>query len=226
MQDQDFYRRAGQAAPGMFDFGVGLYGSNAGRNEAKERINASGMAEFDAASRSALAQAGSMDPRAAAAERFGAAQGLLAPKDATDMQALQRMLHAQGQGGAATYGGVEPGGAPINPQMAAYLAEKNKRDALLAYHSLEQGENQTDRMLQRAGMLQGQANARQNTAQGNKVPSRSTANFNLLRAGGDLFKDLGGLNGIGGLFQSGGNWLSGLGQPKWFDSMDSGSIDW
>jgi hypothetical protein len=214
MADQDFWKRTETAAPGMLQLGAGLWGTNAARREGKDNLAAAQGPEYAAAmgaSQGALAQAGSMDPKAAAQERFNAAQGMLASKDATDMQSFQRMLQKQGQGGMATYGGVEPGGAPINPQMAAYFAEKNKRDAALAYHSLREGEDQTDRMLNRSSALQNQANQQRASTLGARkaVPSKAAGTANFLKSGIGLAKDTGLLSGLPGMLKGGFDWLGG-----------------
>lgn len=237
MLDQDFWRRAENAAPGLFDFGTGVYGMRAGRKEAEQRLAASRDPYYQqatGAASGALTRAGSMDPRAAAQERFNAAQGMLAPKDAADMEALQRMLQLRGQGGAATYSGVAPGGAPINPQMAAYLAEKNRRDERLAFDALNEGENQTDRMLQRAGMLNQQAVARQNAnlAASRVVPSRSAANMNVLKGAASILKDTGLMKNAMGLFGKGFDWLGdktglwGGFDPSMADEWGGDLYDW
>ena len=240
MQDQDFWRRMGKAAPGLFDLGVGLYGMSAGNKEAKQRLaTAQGPLYQQAmgASGQALTAAGSMDPKAAAAERYNAAQGLLAGQDAASEQQMMRMLQAKGMLGAANYNpgveGIAPSNVAMNPQMAAFYAARNARNGRMAYDALNEGESQTDRMLARSGALQRQAAGTQEAGlrgQGT-IPSRSKQTVELLKgAGGLLMKNPDVLKDIGGMLGRGFDWLgntTGLwGQPQWFTSMSSDSIDW
>jgi hypothetical protein len=242
MQDTDFWRRASNAAPGLFDFGAGVYGMQAGRKEAAKNLQDARGPQYDALmsqSGQVLSQAGGMDPRAAAAERFNAQSGLLAGKDVADEAALMRMLHAKGMLGAANFNpgvpGVTPNGTAMNPHMAAYYAARGGRDAKMAADSLDAGEAQLDRTIKRSGMLQDQAAAQQRSGlEGVRTqPSRTAANLNLLKGASGLVKDLGGLQGIrsmigsgAGLLGSGMDWLRGPGAAayggggdfEWFDA--------
>jgi hypothetical protein len=237
MQDSDFWRRMGNAAPGLFDVGAGVYGMQGAQKEARQKIEGARGPLYDQAltgAGEALTRAGSMDPKAAAAERFAANQGLLAGKDAADETALMRALHAKGMLGAGVYNpgveGITPGSAPMQPQLAAFYAARGGRDAKMAADSLDQGEAQIDRMLKRSGMLQDQAAAKQRSGlEAAKLqPSRTAANLNLLKGLGGLFKDVGGVKGVTGLFSGGMDWLNNLNRPtaayggggdfEWFDA--------
>jgi hypothetical protein len=238
-----FWNKAG---PGLFDFGIGMYGRGAGQKEAAANLNAARGPLYDqamAASGQALSAAGSMDPNVAAAEHLRKQQGLLAGKDLADEDQVMRMLHARGMLGAATYNpgveGVTPNGMPMNPQLAAFYAGRGARDARMAADSMDRGEAQIDRMVNRSGMLQRQATDRQTSGleAARSQPSRSAANMNLLKGASSILKDTGILKGdtsilkdIGGMFSSGANWLgnsTGLwGQPQWFTSGSADSIDW
>jgi hypothetical protein len=211
--DADFWRGIGRSAtPGLFDMGVQALGARGGMNEAKGRLGASGMNEANAASMQALAQAGNMDPRAAAAERFQAQQGLLAGKDAKDEEGLIRMLRAKGMLGAASYNpgvkGITPDGTKMNPQMAAFYAARGGRDATMAAESLDAGNKDINMMLERSGMLQRQAASRQQTAQANRTPAKSGMNANLMKGGLDILKNT-------GLLKGGADWLFGAGKDVW-----------
>jgi hypothetical protein len=225
----DFWGRIGKAAPGMFDLGAGVYGATAGRKEAADRLRAAQGPNYDQQMQMAggmLSRASSFDPVAAGTERFNQAQRLLAPKDATDMASLQRLLQLRGQGGAASYTGVDAGGAPVNPQIAAYLQEKNRRDAQMVYDSLNQGDKMLDSQINRAGTLQRQAAGVQDA--GMKVqasqPSRTLSNMNILKGISGIAKDT-------GLFSSGIDWLRNFNTPALWGAgsaprFDFGGYDW
>lgn len=232
MQDQDFWRRAGEATPGMLNLGVGLWGNRAARKEGEAELAKAQGPEYQRAmqaSQGALASAGSMDPKAAAAERFGAAQGLLKGKDAADEAALMRMLQSKGLLGLSSFDpgqagafGVTTAGGPINPIAAAHFAARNARNADMAYKSLNEGEAQIGRMLDRSGALQTQANnQRANTlnARGT-IPSKAAGTSELLKGALGIAKETGILKNLPGMIR--GLW----GTNKWFTSMDPDSIDW
>ena len=215
-QFDNFWSKAG---PGLFDLGTGVYGMRAGQREAQQRLNqAQGPAyqtQMDAAQQ-VLGAAGNFDPRAAGAERLKQQQGLLAGTDAKSEADLMRMLHSKGMLGSATYNpgveGITPNGTAMNPLMASYYAARNARDAKMAAGALDAGEAQLDRQLNRAGMLQKNAQtARTAELDAQKtIPSRSTANVNLLKGASGIFKDLGGVSGIGGMIGGGMDWLKKL----------------
>lgn len=230
MQDSDFWRRMGQAAPGLFDLGVGLYGRNAAEKEAAGRLGKAQGPLYGQAMNLAsgqLAAGGNFDPRAAAAERFNAQRGLLAGPDAKAEADMMRMLHSKGMLGSANYNpgveGIAPG-TLMNPHMAAFYAGRGARDARMAADSLDGGEAQLDRYLNRAGMLQRTASGTQSTgleAQRTQ-PSRSASNMNLLKSAGGILKDTGMLKGIGDWFTNGG--FSGQGLPFAPQEFDFGGL--
>lgn len=230
MQDTDFWRRAGKAAPGLFDLGVGVYGMSAAEDEAEQRLKAAQGPQYDAAlaaSSTALKRAGSLDPQKAAQQRFKAQSGLLAGKDAADEAALLRMLHHQGMLDVANFNpgvkGITPSGVAMNPHLAAFYAGRGARDATMAADSLDYGDRTLDNMLKRSGMLQDQAAARQRMGleASRTQPSRAASRMNLLKGGAGILRDTGLLNdlwkGAQGLFGDDGDW---------FTSMDELSIDW
>ena len=237
-QDQDFWRRMGNAAPGLFDIGTGIYGMNAGQKEAQQRLAAAQGPLYQQAmraSQTALNRAGSMDPRAAGAEWLQGQQGLLAGKDAADEDALFRRLYNTGMLGAASYNpgveGIKPGGVAMNPQMAAFYAARNARDAKLSTEAMDRGEGQIDRMLDRSGRLQTQAANTQNAGMNAQraLPSRAAATTQLLKGVGGLLKNKDVLKDIGGMLGTGYDWLgkqTGLWGNKWFTSDSPDSIDW
>lgn len=231
MQDQDFWRRAEAAAPGMLELGVGLWGNRAGRKAAQGDLNAAQGPEYQAAmgaSQEALRRAGSMDPKAAAAERYGAAQGLLKGGDAASEDQLMRMLHSRGLLGVsnfnpnqksdlvpgfdpATMGGMPTGGVAVNPHVAAFHAARNARDGRMAFESLREGEDQVGRMLDRSGRLQTQANnQRASTLDARAtVPSKSVGTAQLLKGGVNLARETGLLKALPGMLGKGYDWLGG-----------------
>lgn len=222
------------AVPGLVDLGVGLYGMTAGRREAADRLREAQGPLYDEAmmaSRGALSRAGSMDPKAAAAERFNAAQGLLSGKDAAGDAALWRELQAKGMLGLSSYdpgaSGVSTANGPVNPIAAAHYAARNQRDAEMAYNALNEGEGQIDRMLGRSGRLQTQAGQRQQTGleAARTQPSRSAANMNLLKGAAGILKETGMLPGM---VSTGKNWLSGLfGNSLDLSNLSGGfDLDW
>lgn len=222
------------SAGGMFDVGAGLYGRNAGANEAAQRLRtAQGplYAQQQAGATQALTQAGNMDPAALGQQRFNTEQSLLAGKDASSEADLMRRLQAQGMLGAATYNpgveGITPNGTAMNPQMAAYYAARNARDATMASGALDKGNAQLDMQIKRGGMLSDQAAATQRAgmaAQGSQ-PSRTGANMNILKGFSDIGKS-------SGLFGMGADWLrktfpmNGGAPAAAFSSNSDDSIDW
>ena len=235
MQDQDFWRRATKAAPGLFDLGVGMYGAQAGQKEADQRIAGARGPQYDAlmkASTGALASAGNMDPKAAAAERFNAQRGLLAGADAADEASLLRMLHSKGMLDVANFNpgvaGIAPSGTAMNPHMAAFYAARGGRDAKMAADSLDAGDAQLDNMLKRSGMLQTQAgNLQARNLEADKLrPSRSAATMNLLKGAGSIFRDMGGIKGASGMIGGGWDWLKNLGGGGAYSSQGTDFGDW
>lgn len=236
---QDFWadpRNRNETYGGMFDLGVGLYGMRQSRREAEDKLRrAQGPLynEFMQGAGTALGRAGSMDPKAAAAERFAAQRGLLSGVDAKSEADLMQMLAGKGLLGLSTYNpgveGIAPSGTAMNPQMAAFYAARNARDARMSADALDAGEGQIDRMLNRAGLLQRGATGLQESglrAQDTQ-PSRTLQNLALLKGTSGLLKDT-------GLFGTGVDWLKGTGSsifkniwnspvasgPNWGDTME------
>jgi hypothetical protein len=212
----EFWNRMERAAPGLLDAGLGVYTRNRANAEAQSRLRAAQGPLYDAnmaGAQTALARAGSMDPRAAAQERLDAQRGLLSGADAKSEADLMRMLHSKGMLGVANYNpgveGITPSGVAMNPHVAAFHAARNARDAKMAAGSMDAGEAQLDRMLDRSGMLQRNAAAQQQTGlQAQRTqPSRAASNAELLKGIGGVLtnKDIWGRSG--GLFGIGVDWL-------------------
>ena len=231
--DSDFWRRMG---PGLFDLGTGIYSRNQASREADSRLRDARGPLYDAntaGAQRALAQADSMDPKAAAAERFNAQQGLLAGPDAASEDQLMRMLYSRGLLGVSNYNpgveGIAPGGPAMNPHVAAFYAARNARNSKMAADSLDAGEAQLDRQINRAGMLQGNAaRAQQTGIQANGMrPSRAAGNAEMLRGIGGILKDTDLLRRLPGMIGSGVDWLRNLGgggiEQGFFTDMD---LDW
>jgi hypothetical protein len=220
-----------QAIGGMLDLGVGMYGMNAGRKEADQRLREAQGPLYDqamTASAGALGQAGSMDPQAFAKQRFDAQRGLLSGVDAKSEADLMRQLHAKGLLGVANYNpgveGIAPGTTAMNPHMAAFYAARNARDAKMSADSLDAGQAQIDRYLKRSGMLQDQAGRRQDVglqAQ-SKRSSPAAANMNLLRGAAGILKDSGLMPGM---ISTGKDWLGDLFNGNSFRVEDFGDLD-
>jgi hypothetical protein len=185
-----------------------------------------------------LALASGMDPRAAAAERFEAQQALQAPGNAAAEQALMRQLHKQGLLGVSSFqpvpGTVQTPGVGMNPHLAALYAAQQGARSQSAYDALREGEGQIDRMVGRAGMLQGQAQGAQQSgiAAQRMLPPKPSVGEKLLSGGLNLLKDPKAIKTIGGLLGSAGSWLRDLNfsnpfsTSMWGSSYDSGSGLW
>jgi hypothetical protein len=199
--DTDFWNRLDKAAPGLLNTGANILGANAARRE-----NAGMIADAQGPLyRQAMRQAG-----AALADNGSEwlrnQRSLLAGPDAADEDALFRRLQATGMLGAASYNpgveGVTPNGTAMNPQMAAFYAARNARNAKMASDAQDQGIN-------RAAKLHGIAAGAQNTGMGAMNPATKTnARMNLLKGGASIAKDLGyGVKDVAGLFKGGADWL-------------------
>jgi len=231
----EFWNRGTKAAPGLFDTGLGLYGDAAGRRAAAARLKAAQGPVYDASmqgAQTALGQAGNMDPNAFAQQRYNAQQGLLAGGDAKSEDDLRRSLLSRGMLGAANYNpgveGITPNGTPMSPELAAFYAAKNARNARMSADSLDAGQKQIDTYVNRAGTLQRAAGGAQGTgiAAQDTQPSRAAASMRLLKGLSGVAKDTG-LFGVAGdwLKRQAGGWFG----PKIetpFSSMSSDSIDW
>ena len=168
----------------------------------------------------ALTQAGNLDPRAMAAERFAAQQQLMAPGEEAQRQDLMRQLQRQGLLGlsshAAVPGVVTTPGQPVNPYVASLLAAQQTQRARSAFDSLREGEQQVNQLINRSGALQGQAlgtrAAGQTALQQAQISGRKPNITDTLLRGGlnilktpqaqksifDLLKGVPGMLGLGG----------------------------
>jgi hypothetical protein len=119
----------------------------------------------------------------------------------------------------------------MNPQMAAFYAARNARDGRMAYDSLNEGEAQIDRQVNRSNSLARQANYGRDAALRARasVPSKAAGTAELLKGGLGLAKETGLLKALPGLFKDGYDWLggqTGLWGNNWFTSDSADSIDW
>jgi hypothetical protein len=191
---------------GLLQTGVGVLAGKESEKAMLERLKAARGPLYDQeiglASKS-LALAGGMDPKAAAAERFAAQQGLVAPSNEADEQALMRKLQAKGMLGVASHGAV-PGtaqtpGVAMNPHMAALFAAQAGAKNKAAYDSLNQGEAYLDNLLKRSNTLQSGANQR--AAQVYQMtPAKQSTSSRLLQGAGSLLGNADISKAIGGLF--------------------------
>jgi hypothetical protein len=233
MDDGQFWKRMDAGMPGMIGAGLGIWSGNQlakGNAELLNRAQSPLYKQSMAASGQALANAGNMDPKAAAQERFNAQQQLLAGQDTADENALFRRLNAMGMLGAASHesASLNPaaGGGPINPQMAAFYAARNQRNAQSAYDSLREGEGMIDNQLRRSGMLASQAGGLQNSglaAQRTQV-NPGAKNASLAKAGYNMLKDTGLLKDAGGMLRSGASWLGDLFNSGSSNAFDMGAL--
>jgi len=185
----------------------------------------------------ALTAAGNLDPNAMAAQRFKQQQELVAPGNEAEKLALFRQLQAKGMLDSASFapvaGTASTPGVAMNPQMAALFAAQAGAKNQAAYQSMGEGQQYLNDTLQRAGMLQNQANS--NRASG--INAMTAAQINkptlteqLLKGGMNILKDprardtlmssiknipdllKGGASAVSGMFGSGGTgWLGGGG---------------
>lgn len=220
--DQDFWGALKQGAPGLLNAGLNYVGNRMAGSDAANRLNTAQGPDYQAAmagSRTALANAGSLDPNAAGSQWLANQRGLLAPGDSADEAALLRQLNATGMLGAASYGVQGPGaasGVAQNPLAAAYYAQRAKRDATMAANAQQYGQGMIDTQLQRSRALQDQANAGRSSTlnAGKTVPSAGAANALLL-------KGLGGVISNTGLLGKGVDWLKNI-----FGGGNDYNADW
>jgi hypothetical protein len=261
MQDSQFWRQPqggfaqgqnladnGGAAGGMFDTVLGLYGARQGAKGNEEMLRRAQGPLYQqsmGAAGQALTNAGNMDPKAAAQERFNAQQALLKGSDQASENELFRRLHSMGMLGASTFegAGTDPvsgtrqswgaDAGAVNPQMAAFYAARNARNSRAAYDSLNEGEQQIDRQLGRSSRLASQANSLQNqglTAQRTQV-NPGAKKFNVASGAAKIAKDLGITGSIGGMLSGGIDWLGdatglwGGGSTGSYDSYGTGDFD-
>lgn len=220
----DFWSKAG---PGLLDLGVGMYSRNAAMREAEERLKRSRGPLYDAnmgAAQGMLAQAGTFDPQAHAAERFAAQQALIKPVQDKAHTDLLRTLRAKGMLGAATHnpgleGGTTDAGVAVNPHVAAFYAAQNAQRSKDAYSALDSGQAYLDKILNRSGMLQRSAGdaQRMGLEAMRTQPSRATATHQLLKGGLGVLKDSGVLKDVfkpGGMLGGAMDWLKGILNPQ------------
>ena len=225
--DQDFWGALKAAAPGMLSAGMNWYANRGLRQEGQNELNTAQGPDYQApmaASRTALANAGSLDPKAAGADWLGQQRQLLAPGDSADEAGLMRMLNASGMLGAASYGVQGPGAAPNvaqNPLAATYYAQRNNRDARMAAEATDRGQGMIDTQLKRSAELQNQAQQNRsstvNTRAGT-VGSPATNTAQLMKGLGDIFKNTGmldqGVDWMKRIFGGGGGMDFGTGMTN------------
>ena len=90
----------------------------------------------------AFGLAGDFDPKAHAAERYAAAQGLLAEGDAQAQSGLMMDLYNKGGFGLRT-------NQKGNPYVADFQDSVNDRNAKMSYNSLREGESYLDNLINR-----------------------------------------------------------------------------
>ena len=215
--------------PGLVNTGLGVLRKRYDKKDQDERQRRAQGPLYDqqiGLAGTALNRAASLDPQAVAQERFNAQQALLAEGDRGAEEALMRRLVAQGQSGIASYGGQagaqQTPGQPINPQLAALYAAREARNAQSAFDSLNEGEAQIDRQVQRANTLSGQAENTRATRLPT-TPSRPSTTSQILSGAAKLLQQP---NAIPGLFSAvgdiwgslkgafgGNNWLN---DDQWF----------
>lgn len=196
----------GSVGPGLLSAGIGVLSGKESDQEKQRRLQQAQGPLYDQeiglASKS-LALAGGMDPKAMAADRFAAQQGLVAPSNEADEQALMRKLQAKGMLGVASHQAV-PGTAPqpgvaMNPYMAALYAAQAGAKNKAAYDSLGEGERYLDSLLNRSTKLQAGA-ADRTRAMYNIMPTERSTSSRLLEGAGALLKNPEIMKGVGGLF--------------------------
>ena len=213
-----FGEYANKFGPGLLGVGANIFGDRyAGRQQQQLLRDLRGpqYGTEQALAAQSLARAGSMDPRAAAAEHFTAQQELLAPGEEQQRQELMRMLQAKGLLGLSSYGAV-PGvistpGQPMNPYMASLLAAQQTQRAKSAYESLTEGEQQLDRLINRSNTLQSGGRAATNAALQAKLlaPKPSIAST-LLKGASGLLQNPKVQQGVWDLLKKGAGMFTGL----------------
>jgi hypothetical protein len=161
-----------QVGPGLIGTGFNIYKGRQEEKEAEERLRRSQGPLYDqlqSMAGTSLNLAGGMNPQALATDRFGAQQALLEPGREAQRQQLMRQLAAKGMLGVASHspvaGTTATPGVAMNPHMAALLAAQEGAKSQAAYQSLGEGEQYLDRLLNRGGMLQRQAQGARATGQ-------------------------------------------------------------
>lgn len=196
MATQDFW---GNIGSGLLGTGAGYMTTKAGEKDDERRKAASQdplFMQMQNAAGQSMSLAGNTDPKAHAAERFGAQQALVEPGNKAKELEVLRRLHASGTSGlgsnAPVAGTVSTPGQPVNPQLAALYAAQQGAKETASYNSLREGEGYLNNMLSRAGMLSNAGNNRrtQNLA---ATPSKSPGMGTQLLSGlaGSLMKNPG-----------------------------------
>ena len=186
--------------PGLLETGVGLFGERRKAQQQQKLLEQARGPLYDtqqALAGRSLALARSTDPKAVAAERFGAQQSLVAPSNEAAMNNLMQMLQSRGLLGLSSYSAV-PGtaqtpGVPVNPYVASLLAAQEGAKSKSAYQSLAEGEEQLDRLIERGGALQRGAQSAQQSGIGavsaKLLTPKPRISDALLRGGMSILKD-------------------------------------
>lgn len=225
----DFFDSVGKWGPGLLQGGIGLFNQSNANKEAENRLKQAQGPLYNqtmGAAGNSLNLATSMDPKAMAADRFSAQQGLVQQSNEADIQKLQRELVAKGQSGIASHGavaGTDPSatGQPMNPQLAALYAAQAGAKNKAAYNSLNEGEQYLNNLVNRSGMLQNQAAAQYNNGarQVATLPSKSSQTSSMLNTGLGFLKDSGLLSSaFSGLGSGLSSLFSGSDWSRMFDS--------
>ena len=218
-QHTSWWQQFGQDyGPGLLNFGTQYLGERQAGREQRGMLRDVRGPLYDQQTdlaRQALTQAGSMDPRAMAAERFAAQQQLLAPGEEAQRQALMRQLQSQGLLGlsshAAVPGVVTTPGQAVNPYLASLLAAQQTQRARSAFESLGEGEQQINRLIDRSSRLQAPgAQATQAALQAKLIAPKPSLTSLLLKTGSGILQDKQTQRGIWDLLKKGGGMLSGL----------------
>jgi len=218
--------------PGLLETGLNVYGEQRKGRQQQQLLRQARGPLYDqqqALAGKSLALAGSMDPKAAAAERFAAQQSLVASSNEAEMNNLMQMLQSKGLLGLSSYSAV-PGtaqtpGVPVNPYVASLLAAQAGAKSKSAYQSLTEGEEQLNNLINRGGALQRGAYAGQasgvNAAQARLLAPKPSIGDTLLKGGVNILKDPRARAGIWDLVKK---------VPGLFSSWQPGSsysdVDW
>jgi len=212
--------------PGLLQTGMGVYSGKQADKAAADKLRRAQGPLYDqmlGQAGKSLAMAGSMDPKAMAAERFGAQQALLEPGNEAARQKLMRELYSKGMLGAASYtpvpGTVATPGQPMNPQMAALLAAQEGAKSKAAYESLGEGEQYLNNLLGRSTGLQSSATAAR-AAGLQATPYKKTTGGMIASGLTGLLKDPGarsavweGAKKLPGMISGAADWLGSFNAP-------------
>ena len=186
--------------PGLLGVGADIYGEQSKARANKKLLQQARGPLYEQQQRLAgqsLSRAEGMDPKAMAAERFAAQQALVEPSNEAERQKLMRALQSQGLLGLASHGAV-PGvtttsGQAVNPYMASLLAAQATAKNRAAYESLAEGEGYLDRLINRGGAAQGQAQRAQQSGigavQAGVMQSKPKITDTLLKSGLKILQD-------------------------------------